>query len=346
MYSYGATEEEAINRMSEIINGSFKKIGLDDTFKTGCDKCGSCCINVAVPMNAFDIYQLGKYYKELGYNEDDTVKFMYQDLDIDDSSIFPGIELKSNGLCRFAKANIYGDFECKLGEKSPSTCKARYIAVATKMNIKYKKDRFDIDQFILDNRVDGSSNETSRFFLLDEQLSHCKCNKLEEVKVRDYISHRIKYQDEYSLALAMPIIIQSYLPFNSFMKLMSVSEKYLKNSLKESSKKYQVMIFHAYYFANPFSKKSFKEQAMENIEELETEILPAFNKLYNNVYSLFDLTNDNQLNDILSLGSMEESVEAFKKYFTENQDKVGMKSIELMKKIKSGDANYTKKSGE
>lgn len=105
-------------RLKNIANNLDRlKIGLDDTFKFGCQMCGKCCIHRDdILLNPRDIYNMAK---ELNLTTEELVE-KYCETYIGQDSRIPIVRLKPRGSVH--RCPLLKDRKCMVHKSKPVVC--------------------------------------------------------------------------------------------------------------------------------------------------------------------------------------------------------------------------------
>lgn len=106
-----------INKEAVINDLKNRRMELDDTFYYGCMQCGSCCHDIDIILNPYDLYRLAGYLRMP--TEDVIMKHCLWH--IGETSKLPVVWLKflESGACPFLKQN-----RCAVHEAKPFVCSA------------------------------------------------------------------------------------------------------------------------------------------------------------------------------------------------------------------------------
>lgn len=135
-----------INKEAIMDDLKNRRMNLDDEFYYGCMQCGSCCHDIDIILNPYDLYRLAKY---LGLSTEEVI-MKYCLWHIGENSKLPVVwlEFTEDGACPFLKQN-----RCAVQEAKPFVCAAYplgraylpeedkivYIRQNTQCGLPYKK---------------------------------------------------------------------------------------------------------------------------------------------------------------------------------------------------------------
>lgn len=302
-----------------------QSVGLDDIIEVGCNHCGSCCINTQVRVNAYDIYQMSKMFDKKSLLDNFTLYFG------DDSHLpLVGIFGLESGLCPYLKADLSGDFQCVLEDNKPSMCHHPFVAIATKLDkcdfdfVPFDKEvpKFDIDAYL-----EQTSVKNSGMYYLKDRSEHCRSNCKSQITVKEYLSPRLKDENERNIANVIPMIYSRYFDVHIMTKILHLAENSKVNNpldelfgddkLGNISKD---LFLEAYFYTTDPAKDntSFYDQTVDQINKLEKVILPKYRILYKYLLKVFRTPDEDEFDKIIKENSIDISQKMFDKYFLDH----------------------------
>lgn len=188
-----------------IHNMKNAQLGMDDTFKFRCKKCGECCQNIEIMLSSFDIFQIAKFlYKSpaeiitsycRAYNGCDSKYPLYE------------IKLRGDGTCPFLIRKL-----CLIDSVKPTACRL-----------------FPLGRVFTEDRA-----------IYFEQEVMCRAATDQENIVRDWIKN-LPENDEIAqvYSKALQVLIQEYtvpiskqLPKEQYNRLTLLMREFLYHNFK------------------------------------------------------------------------------------------------------------------
>lgn len=309
-----------------------KEVQLTDTICVGCDNCGSCCINTEMKLTALDIYRIAKKVGIKTLTKELTFYF-------GDRSHLPIVGLfssKRTSLCPFLKDTNDGDYQCSLGDAKPITCTHPFVAVGTAFNGKEfgfvpfdeTVPKFDIDKYLQDYNISHNA-----LYFIHERNDSCKAKNKKDMLVSDYLSERIKYDKEQSVASIISMLICKYVNVYELTRLLYLSEhstvnkQELKSFFGEVSSYEKItrsLFSDIYFYTDIDSDESFMEQSIKHIHYLENKKYPLLRLLYKYFLVVFD-PGKVTLQEILNTDDFDLAQERFDNYFSSNIEAIKMR---------------------
>ena len=218
------------NRLKEIAeNLDNLRIGVDDTFKFGCNMCGKCCIHREdILLSPKDLYKISR---ELGLRPPAVVK-EYCEVYLGSDSRMPIVRLQPRGTVR--RCPFLQDRKCSIHSAKPTVCATFPVGRCMKREATGKDISFSTDDiiYIFSNPGCGNTKEehTVRewFSSFGIPLDDDYFIKWQETVVN--ISQRIKKMEEKFQTDTMETIWNSiygllYLNYDPALDFMEQFEK-------------------------------------------------------------------------------------------------------------------------
>ena len=135
-----------INKEAIMDDLKNRRMNLDDEFYYGCMQCGSCCHDIDIVLNPYDLYRLAKYLRLS--TEEVIMKYCLWHIGANSKLPVVWLEFTEDGACPFLKQN-----RCAVQEAKPFVCAAYplgraylleedkivYIRQNTQCGLPYKK---------------------------------------------------------------------------------------------------------------------------------------------------------------------------------------------------------------
>lgn len=286
-----------------------RTLGLDDTLKFGCKRCGTCCSNRDdIILSPYDIYRIAKETKETPTD----VITKYCKVSLGSNSCLPIITLKSDErkLCPFLKFDLSNNcFGCSINNSKPGSCILHPIGVVRSMDLKtndiQEKEFFEVQSC--------SNNDT-----------------MVEVKVRDFIKPFLEREKEFDAGYKLISITTSIINTSKLVKgLIRKDSNYITeeelNNIKIAGPHLLEMVFKTYMVTTIESMHSFDmdKEFLEQLDDMEDKV--KINAL--NILAVFDglnidlrareLTEDEEADVVKIKEKFDANCEALMKEFEE-----------------------------
>ena len=176
--------------------GDAKIIGLDDTIKFNCKRCGKCCSGRSdIIINPFDVYQIAK---TLNITTKEVIE-NYCEVYCGNNSCLPIVVLKEDerGLCPFLKFfPDQGKFGCSINDSKPGACIMHPIGIV--------------------RSFDKTNNKNDKQFI---EVPSCDVHGTDvEVKVKDFIKPYLDNEECHEAGSILMFEPTKYVNSRKFIK--------------------------------------------------------------------------------------------------------------------------------